>query len=66
MEREMEQREEIIKNILEEYEQAGRKRRNNLWLMFVELRDEFDEIERCAKCLPRKFGVDPYQICCGG
>jgi hypothetical protein len=60
----MEGRNGRIQKILEEYEQADRKRRINLWLMFFELRDELDEIESHDKYPPRKFGVDPCGVCC--
>jgi len=61
----MENRDERIEKILEEYEQADRKRRINLWLMFFELRNQFDEIERHDKNPYKKFGVDPCNVCCG-
>jgi hypothetical protein len=55
----------LLEEMLEEYKEADRSRRMDLWFMFVELRDEFDEIDRCDKNLYRKFGVDPCAICCG-
>lgn len=62
----MDKRDERIEEILEEYEHADRKRRINLWLLFFELRDEFDEMERRVKNPSQKFGVDPCMACCGG
>ena len=62
----MEGRNGYIEKILEEYEKADRKKRVHLWLMFFELRGEFDKTERHGKYSPRKFGVDPSAVCCGG
>lgn len=44
MNREMKSAEDL----LEEYRDAGRKKRDHLWLMFADLRKDFDEIERNA------------------
>jgi len=62
----MEKRNGHLENLLEEFERADQKRRINLWLMLFELRDEFDEDDRYDKNHPRKFGVDPCAVCCGG
>lgn len=37
-----------IEDLLEEYRDAGRKKRDHMWLMFTDLRKDFDEIERNA------------------
>jgi hypothetical protein len=38
--------------ILKEYRNASRKRRDQMWFMFIDLRKDFDEIERpCTKDL---------------
>ncbi len=45
----------------EEYKCSGRKRRMNMWFMFRELRNEFDEIER--NTISRKFGIQCCEVC---
>ena len=32
--------------ILEEYRNAGRKKRDQMWFVYIDLRKDFDEIER--------------------
>ncbi len=40
----------------QEYKRSGWKRRMNMWFMFRELRNEFDEIERDT--IIQKFDID--------
>lgn len=56
---------EQVKILLKEYKRTDRERRIDMWMMFPEVREKFTEIEHHDKNPPRKFGIDPYQICCG-
>lgn len=44
----------------QEYKRSGWKRRMNMWFMFRELRNEFDEIERDT--IIQKFDIDHWQF----
>ena len=35
-----------LEEILEEYRQARRKKRDQMWFLYIDLRKDFDEIER--------------------
>ncbi len=45
----------------QEYKRSGWKRRMNMWFMFRELRNEFDEIER--NTISRQFGIQCCEVC---
>lgn len=60
----MDKREERIEEILEDYKHASGKRRINMWLMFFELREEFDELERYNNPPDPAFGVNYCTTCC--
>jgi hypothetical protein len=38
-----------IDELLTEYKQTSRKKQDQMWLMFVDLRNAFDEIEHNAR-----------------
>jgi len=56
-----------IDELLTEYKQTSRKKRDQMWLMFVDLRNTFDEIEpnarrKCPKCiLSPRYECEPLQ-----
>ncbi len=41
----------ILEEILEEYRQARRKKRDQMWFLYIDLRKDFDEIERSPEDL---------------
>jgi hypothetical protein len=43
--------------ILEEYRQARRKKRDQMWFLYIDLRKEFDEIERSPEDLDCEDGI---------
>ncbi len=45
-----------IEEVLREYKNADRKRRETMWIMFSDLRDKFDEIERIFEMKPWSHG----------
>lgn len=51
-----------VEEILEEYRHTGRKKRDEMWLRFINLRGEFDEIERNANNLCVRMLPNP--LCC--
>jgi hypothetical protein len=49
-----------LDEILEEYRQARRKKRDQMWFLYIDLRKEFDDIERDSdKDLTGKCPVPP-------
>ena len=45
-----------IEEVLREYKNADRKRRETMWIMYSDLRDKFDEIERIFEMKPWSHG----------
>jgi len=53
-----------LDEILEEYRQARRKKRDQMWFLYIDLRRDFDEIERSPEDLDCENDIfhlgDPY------
>jgi hypothetical protein len=46
-----------LDEILEEYRQARRKKRDQMWFLYIDLRKDFDEIERSPEDLDCEDGI---------
>ncbi len=47
-----------FQKLLEEYKRSDEKRRSDMWLMFIGLRDQVDQMEQKAKNTFPKFVVE--------
>lgn len=55
-----------FQKLLEEYNRSDEKRRSDMWLMFIGLRDQFDQMEQKAKNTFPKFVVELCHAWCEG
>jgi hypothetical protein len=53
-----------FQKLVEEYKWSDEKRRSDMWLMFIGLRDRFDQMERRTENIYPKFVVELCNTWC--